>query len=71
MSKVATYVFHCDAASCANVTPPQENDYKMPEGWSQLNVIGDGGYSKETLHFCPRCTGAIKDGFLQLHEEEN
>lgn len=71
MTKQVTYVFKCDSASCAMTMPPQDNDYKMLEGWSTLGIAGDAGYNGKTLHFCPKCTGAIQDGFLNLHEEEN
>jgi hypothetical protein len=73
MSLKSTYVYECDAINCAIQSAPQENNYYNPPGWSSLSVRKDGKRNLEdrTLHFCPKCTGGILDGFLNLHEEEN
>lgn len=72
MTLQSTYVYTCDSNNCAGTSPPQDNNWQPAPGWSQLNVQKDGRAIGENrvLHFCPKCTGAIIDGFLKLQEDE-
>lgn len=61
--------FVCDQQGCETQQEVHPSTVQLPKGWLEIKATDSQGLSNnpsKTMHFCPKCSSAIKGGMPAL-----